>query len=119
MSEQTATAFPKDLLDARRELHQVHASLNALPKGKPWSLGPSDGWDDTDTGRWYPSLRPPTDGWAETDVIARETLQARARELSQFVITHKFWQPLTRPDLVEARTKLIQVSAPTPAEPTT
>ncbi|MGI5133407.1 MULTISPECIES: hypothetical protein [unclassified Streptomyces] len=37
------------------------------------------------------------------------------------MITYKFWKTLTGTDLVQARTELIQVSAPTPdeANPTT
>src|SRR5262245_12065616 len=72
MPEQTATAFPKDLLDARRELHEVHAELHAFLEDKPWSVGPSEGWDDVETRRWSPSVRPATDGWAEEDIRPRE-----------------------------------------------
>ncbi|MGI5508838.1 hypothetical protein [Streptomyces sp. CA-106131] len=116
MPEQTVTAFPKDLLDARRELHEVHAELHAFLEDKPWSVGPSEGWDDVETGRWSPSVRPATDGWAEEDIRAREALQERIWKLSEFVITHTFWGTLSGPDRVDARTELIQASMPAPAE---
>lgn len=74
MAEQTATAFPDDLLEARRELHEVHADLHAFLQDKPWSVGASEGWDDAETDRWKPSVRVATDGWTKEDIRGREAL---------------------------------------------
>ncbi|WP_328373445.1 hypothetical protein OG800_50320 (plasmid) [Streptomyces sp. NBC_00445] len=115
MSDLNTRGFPDDLLDARRELHEVHAELHAMQAGRPWSVEPSDGWDDSDSGRWSASVRPATEGWAAADVEAYRVLQDRARELSAFVITHTFWTSVPEAERADARSKLIHATRPAPA----
>lgn len=57
-----------------------------MQAGRPWSVEPNDGWDDS--AKWYPSVRAATEGWSAEDTAAYTALQERARELSAFVITH-------------------------------
>jgi hypothetical protein len=87
-----------------------------MQKNKPWSLEASDGWDDTGTGCWHPSVRPATDGWTEEDIRVRKELQRHTWQLSGFAITHGFWDTFSGPDRVDARTELIRVSLTIPAE---
>nr|AHE38837.1 Hypothetical protein pFRL3_60c [Streptomyces sp. FR1] len=115
MADQTTFDFPKDLLDARRALHDIHAELRTMQADRPWSVEPNDGWDDS--AKWYPSVRPATEGWSAEDTAAYTALQERARELSAFVITHKFWGEVAAAERAEARSKLIHATRPAPAEP--
>ncbi|MFD9040895.1 hypothetical protein [Streptomyces bottropensis] len=115
MADQNALDFPTDLLDARRELHAIHAELHSMQADRPWSVEPNDGWDDS--AKWYPSVRPATDGWSAEDTAAYTALQERARELSAFVITHKFWGQVAAAELADARSKLIHSTQPAPAGP--
>jgi hypothetical protein len=65
MSDQNASDFPDDLFHARRELHEVHAALRTMQAARPWSVEPSEGWDDS--GAWYPSVRPAGTGPVHAD----------------------------------------------------
>lgn len=118
MPDQTTPGFPDDLVDARRELHEVHAALPTMQADKPWSVVPNEGWDDSDKSIWRPSVRPATKGWTDKEVADYAALQARARELSAFVITHGFWATVAAAERAEARSTLIHVTRPVPAEPT-
>ncbi|MFF7644042.1 hypothetical protein [Streptomyces canus] len=117
MPDQNDFDFPKDLFDARRELHEIHAELRTMQADRPWSVEPNDGWDDS--AKWYPSVRPATEGWSAEDTAAYTALQERARELSAFVITHGFWGEVAADERAEARSKLIHATQPAPAEPAT
>ncbi|WP_371749285.1 hypothetical protein [Streptomyces sp. NBC_00280] len=64
MLDQNDFTFPDDLLSARRELHETHAELRTMQADKPWSVEPSDGWDNSSS--WYPSVRPATAGAPRT-----------------------------------------------------
>ncbi|WSM44807.1 hypothetical protein OIE78_35155 (plasmid) [Streptomyces cellulosae] len=118
MSDQNTPDFPEDLLKARRELHEVHGQLHTMQAARPWSVEPSDGWDDSDSGRWYPSVKPATEGWSSEDTEAYAALLERARDLSTFVITHTFWSTIAAEERSDARSKLIQVTRPAPADST-
>ncbi|MEV7885190.1 hypothetical protein ACWD3I_25300 [Streptomyces sp. NPDC002817] len=115
MPDQNVFTFPKDLFDARRELHEIHAEIRTMQADRPWSVEPSNGWDDS--AKWYPSVRPATDGWSAEDTEAYTALQERARELSAFVICHWFWSEVDAADRAEARSKLIHTTQPAAAEP--
>ncbi|NUK19081.1 hypothetical protein [Streptomyces lunaelactis] len=62
-------------------------------------------------------MRPATEGWSAEDTKAYGALQERARELSTFVITHKFWATVPAADTPEARSKLINTTRLAPTEP--
>lgn len=115
MPDQNAFNFPTDLFNARRELHEIHAELRTIQAGRPWSVEPNEGWDDS--AKWYPSVRPATEGWSAEDTAAYTALQERARELSAFVITHGFWGEVAAAERADARSKLIHATQPAPAEP--
>lgn len=115
MSDQSTSVFPSDLLDARRELHEVHAQLHAMQADRPWSVEPSEGWDDSASGRWYASVRPATEGWSAEDVRTYGVLQDRARELSEFVITHGFWTSVAAVERPDTRSRLVRETLPAPA----
>ncbi|WP_262705064.1 MULTISPECIES: hypothetical protein [Streptomyces] len=83
--------FPRDLLSAQEELHQVAAALTALLEGLPWCVEPHPGFSDPDI--WRP----------------------RQRELTITVVTHPFWAAFEGPDLVTARMQLKHTHAAAPA----
>ncbi|MGW0823516.1 hypothetical protein [Streptomyces sp. NPDC002845] len=96
--------FPSDLLAGQEELHQVRAELQAMLKRLPWSVEPLDGFSD-DNG-WRKVERPASPGWTPDEQAEVEKLRERERELAVFVSCHRFWDEISTPDKVEARTRL-------------
>ncbi|BDH12852.1 hypothetical protein [Streptomyces hygroscopicus] len=84
--------FPKDLLDAQRELQRVRADLAALYKRLPWSVEPLPGWKHTrDQGYYYETERADSPGWTEDEKAEVDRLRAHQLELATTVLTHPFW----------------------------
>ncbi|MBC7271499.1 hypothetical protein ACF09G_37105 [Streptomyces albogriseolus] len=63
-------------------------------------------------------MKPATEGWSSEGTKAYAALLERARDLSTFVITHTFWSTIAAEERSDARSNLIQVTRPAPAEST-
>jgi hypothetical protein len=96
--------FPSDLLAGQEELHQVRAELLALLKRLPWSVEPLDGFSDIHG--WRKVERPASPGWTADEQAEVEKLRRRERELAVFVTCHRFWENVTTPEKVDARSSL-------------
>ncbi|MGW0533054.1 hypothetical protein [Streptomyces sp. NPDC003032] len=85
-------------------MHQVRSELLALLKRLPCSVEPLDGFSDT--GGWRVTERPASPGWTPEEQAEVEKLRARERELAVFVTCHRYWEQLSGPDVVTARSGL-------------
>ncbi|MBB5937007.1 hypothetical protein [Streptomyces zagrosensis] len=96
--------FPRDLLEAQEELHQVRARLLALYERLPWSVEPAAGFKDQEL--WRPRERPDCPGWPAAELAEVTRLRVRERELVTVVSTHAFWKSLEGPRVPAGRMAL-------------
>ncbi|MFF4248890.1 hypothetical protein ACFYY2_31100 [Streptomyces sp. NPDC001822] len=96
-------AFPQDLLDAQAALDEVQKEHDLFAQILPWSA------------EAMPGYRPEKDasaGYTPEQAERLAAYRARILELTTQVITHPYWETLSGPDRVEARTVLKHVNDP-------
>ncbi|MFE6775032.1 hypothetical protein [Streptomyces sp. NPDC057702] len=96
--------FPRDLLAAQDELHQVRARLLALYGRLPWSVEPVAGFADRDL--WRPRERPDSPGWPTEERAEVAELRERELTLAATVSQHPFWATLSGPRVPAGRMAL-------------
>ncbi|MFF5717940.1 hypothetical protein [Streptomyces buecherae] len=96
--------FPRDLLAAQEELHQVRARLLALYERLPWSVEPAPGFRDQEL--WRPRERPDSPGWSEQERTEVAELRERELALATTVSQHPFWTTLSGPRVPAGRMAL-------------
>ncbi|POX36699.1 hypothetical protein C3486_32345 [Streptomyces sp. Ru73] len=106
--------FPEDLIAAQLEMHRTRAAYRALCETLPWSVVPLPGYERPE-GHHYPFRREDSPGYTEEQAEQEARLRARMRELSIQIGTHPFWDTLSGPDVVAARSALKHVHD-TPAD---
>lgn len=99
--------FPDDLVQAQRDLQQATAELEALYAELPWSVEPAPAWERED--RWSKTSFPDSPGWTDGQKQQVEGLRARRLDLATKVMTHDYWDTLSGPDVVAARSALKHV----------
>ncbi|WP_327687078.1 hypothetical protein [Streptomyces sp. NBC_00467] len=83
--------FPRDLLDAHREMAALYVQLHVLQARLPWSREAHPGWaEEKERGRQRPG-RPATDGWDADDAAEYDRLWAELRTAAAVVDSHPHW----------------------------
>ncbi|MFJ8870569.1 hypothetical protein ACIRD6_33060 [Streptomyces sp. NPDC102473] len=100
--------FPQDLLDAQAALDEVQAERDLFAQSLPWSsVEPLPGWKaDKHLHSDYQPERGDSPGYTPEQVERVTGYRARVLELTIVVITHPYWETLSGPDRVQARTAL-------------
>ncbi|MGY3676477.1 hypothetical protein [Streptomyces sp. TE33382] len=108
--------FPQDLRDAQLALHQTRAECDAYARTLPWSAEPMDGWEaEKQIHSSYRPAKTDSPGYTDDQTDRLAGYRHRLLELSTTVVTHPYWQTLSGPDQVKARTALKHAHE-TPAE---
>ncbi|MGW5120023.1 hypothetical protein ACWEQ8_31965 [Streptomyces noursei] len=85
--------FPSDPRDARNELDEVRAELNALYKALPWAVEALTGWSrEREAGGSYCAFEcPDSPGWTTAEQEMEAELRARRLGLAERIVTYPFW----------------------------
>lgn len=101
--------FPEDLIEAQRRLHKARHELSVHYRSLPTWAEASQLPEAAD---WTPD-QPPI-GMTREQYAYQEQLLARVSELAAFVHGHAFWNTLTGPQLVQARSALKRAEGAVP-----
>ncbi|MEE1735204.1 hypothetical protein PUR49_01420 [Streptomyces sp. BE147] len=105
--------FPQDLRDAQLALHQTRAECDAYARTLPWSAEPMPGWEaEKQVHSSYRPAKADSPGYTDEQAERLAVYRRRLLELSTTVMTHPFWETLSGPDLVKARTALRHAHEP-------
>ncbi|MER5973306.1 hypothetical protein ABT112_26870 [Streptomyces sp. NPDC002055] len=109
-------AFPDDLVAAQRELDAVRADLARAVATLPWSVEPAPGFRQSKAdGYWSNRELPDSPGWGKENEELVAGLRRRQVALAETVVTHPFWNTLSGPDRVAARTALKHLNTVSPS----
>ena len=99
--------FPQDLRDAQLALHRTRTECEEYARTLPWSAEPMPGWEaEKQIHSGYRPSKEDSPGYTDGQAARLAGYRRRLLELSTTVVTHPYWETLSGPGWVKARTAL-------------